>query len=272
MNDETIGRWAARVRVAAEQRCGDVPHSTEQDGTSHQVSAAEDSTVRMVGQRDGHDATADALPAGRCHDSRCTLLVQHAIADPHVGSRDQFGSHGLCLHLGTDIDTVTSPLAVIAPALTPPKHGASCFGVRPALTHPARSPRLASGWHLQFGRTVPSTSEALIATPTHGKDANTPGHRLRALRPSVASPLTGRPLGSMGSGSLTHPGWQPLPLTTASLSASPLRADAVLLSVTESLSGELFCGVPPFERDQAACAADGGGPADAVMFGWSQVW
>src|SRR6476469_8651839 len=71
------------------------------------------------------------------------------------------------------------------------------------------------------------------------KTRTPPGRRLRALRPSVASP-TGRPLGSMGSGSLTHPGWQPLPLTTASLSASPLRADAVLLSVTESLSGELF--------------------------------
>jgi len=56
------------------------------------------------------------------------------------------------------------------------------------------------------------------------------------------------------------------------MSASPLRADAVLLSVAESLSGELFCGVPPFERDQAACATDGGGPADAVVFGWSQIW
>jgi len=76
----------------------------------------------------------------------------------------------------------------------------------------------------------------------------------------------------MGSGSLTHPGWQPLSLTTASLSASPLRADAVLLSVAESLSGELFCGVPPFERDQAACATDGGGPANSVVFGWSQIW
>src|SRR6476469_6518163 len=39
-------------------------------------------------------APACALPAGRRHHRRCTLLVQHAIADPHVGRRDQFGSHG----------------------------------------------------------------------------------------------------------------------------------------------------------------------------------
>jgi hypothetical protein len=43
------------------------------------------------------------------------------------------------------------------------------------------------------------------------------------------------------------------------------------LSVAESLSGELFCGFPPFMQDQAACATDGGGPTDAVVFGWSQI-
>ena len=102
----------------------------------------------------------------------------------------------------------------------------------------------------------------------HGRDAA----NVRAHRP-VSRITVGRTTGgSLRSGSLIDPGSQPLPLTTAAMSASPLRADAVLLSVAESLSGELFCGVPPFERDQAACATDGGGPANSVVFGWSQIW
>ena len=83
------------------------PGSTEEDGTGHQVSTAEDSAVRMIGQRDRHNAPANALPAGRCHDHQCTLLVQHTIADSHVGRWIQFGSHGHCLHRATDSDTVT---------------------------------------------------------------------------------------------------------------------------------------------------------------------
>ena len=32
------------------------------------------------------------VPAGRRHHRRCSLLVQHAVADPHIRRRDQFGS------------------------------------------------------------------------------------------------------------------------------------------------------------------------------------
>ena len=36
MNTATIGRWAARIRVAG-RRSGDGSDSTEEDGTGHQV-------------------------------------------------------------------------------------------------------------------------------------------------------------------------------------------------------------------------------------------
>jgi len=89
---------------------GRSPGSTEEDGTGHQVSTAEDSAVRMIGQCDRHHAPADALPAGRRHHRRCTPLVQYVVADSHVGRRDQFGSHGHCLHRTTDSDAATSLL------------------------------------------------------------------------------------------------------------------------------------------------------------------
>src|SRR5664280_1816670 len=89
---------------------GRSPGSTEEDGTGHQVSTAEDSAVRMIGQCDRHHAPADALPAGRRHPRRCTPLVQYVVADSHLGRRDQFGSHGHCLHRTTDSDAATSLL------------------------------------------------------------------------------------------------------------------------------------------------------------------
>src|SRR6478752_3564386 len=64
----------------------------------------------MIGQRNRNHSHANALPPGGRHNGRCALLVQQAIADPHVGRRDQFGSHGHCLHRATD--TVTGLLGV----------------------------------------------------------------------------------------------------------------------------------------------------------------
>ena len=58
--------------------------------------------VRMIGQRNRNNSPANALPAGGRHDGRCTLLVQHAIADPYIGRGDQFSSHGHYLHRATD--------------------------------------------------------------------------------------------------------------------------------------------------------------------------
>src|SRR6476620_9239383 len=74
----------------------------EEDGTGHQVATIEDSAVRMIGQRNRNNSPANALPAGGRHDGRCTLLVQHAIADPYIGRGDQFSSHGHYLHRATD--------------------------------------------------------------------------------------------------------------------------------------------------------------------------
>ena len=152
----------------------------------------------MIGQRDRHHSPADALPAGRRHDRRCTLLVQHAIADPHVGRRDQFGSHGHCLHRATDSDTVTSLLGSILhrfahPWTFPSPHGwCCCSASTTSPTEPLRpgsSPFDAaslgagpnrpvhhgsgSGWNCQFGRAIPSTSEVPTAMRRHGGTSST---------------------------------------------------------------------------------------------------
>jgi len=97
------------------------PGSTEEDGTGHQVSTAENSAVRMIGQCDRHHTPAHALPAGRRHHRRCTQLVQYVVADSHVGRRDQFGSHGHCLHRTTDSASATSHLKLHTLLVPPPR-------------------------------------------------------------------------------------------------------------------------------------------------------
>src|SRR6478752_4322943 len=79
---------------------GDPPGSPVEDGTGHQVSAFEDPPAGTVGQCDRHDAPANALPTGRRHHRRCTLLVEQAIADSDIRRRDQFGSHGFITYTG----------------------------------------------------------------------------------------------------------------------------------------------------------------------------
>ncbi len=166
-------------------RLGHDRASTEEDGTGHQVATTEDSAVRMIGQRDRNNSLANALPAGGRHHGRCALLVQQAIADPHVGRRDQFGSHGDCLHRATDSGTVTSLLGFIPSSIahtwmfpSPARmvllpgvddHSPTAPSARnhdpstqptSARAQPARSSRLRIRGNRQFGRAIPSTSEA----------------------------------------------------------------------------------------------------------------
>ena len=145
-----------------------------------------------------NNSPANALPAGGRDNGRCALLVQHAIADPHVGRRDQFGSHAHCLHRATDSDTVTSLLGVDPSSICSrtdfplPRHGCCCSASTTSPTEPLRpgsSPFDAagfgagpnrpvhhgsgSGWNCQFGRAIPSTSEVPTAMRRHGGTSST---------------------------------------------------------------------------------------------------
>jgi hypothetical protein len=175
----------------------------------------------MIGQRNRNNSPANALPAGGRHDGRCALLVQQTIADPHVGRRDQFGSHGHCLHRAINTGTVTSLLGFIPSSIayhgwSPPPPGWCCHPASTTKPDRARRPgsrpfdaaNLAvgptspsitgsrSGWNRQFGRARPSTSEA--PTPcgdTAGSRARTRnvlavGH-IPTMRYSVAGPSAG---------------------------------------------------------------------------------
>jgi len=153
----------------------------------------------MIGQRNRNHSPANALPPGGRHNGRCTLLVQHAIADPHVGRRDQFRSHGHCLHRATDTDTVTSLRGCESfidcshmNAPLPPRmvllHGVD-NQVRPNPCIPESGPFDAaglasapnrsgdygsgSGRNCQFGRAMPSTSDVPMSIRMHGGISST---------------------------------------------------------------------------------------------------
>ena len=179
-------------------------------------------------------------------------------------------------HVGSGIEMVNAPANQCPIIFTA---GRSCSKFH------RNAPTVTGTRSLEHLCGVPTNSDA---APTPGRDRSSRPRRrelpttgcARGLAPHhslwPARARAGRGTGRADCGSGQYERDQSrspysLPLTSPSMLPLPPRADALLSAVSQSRGGEFVCGVPPFERDEVACAADCGSPTDSVMFGWPEI-